>query len=354
MLALVLLQACKHPEPGDSPALDADGDGVSAPSDCDDADATVFPGADEVGGDGVDHDCDGLVPPAAATLAGLQVDEGYGHRVQRVGGADWVGAPFAQSTDGARAGRLYRDGVLVREGDAGDLLGAALAALDDGTVLVGAAGSLSTSDGAALFEEAGAGTVLAARGTSWVVSTATGAMTSGGARLEWGARPDALAILEDGTVVAGFARGDVAVRLGDTAIVRAAARDEAGAALLVGDVDGDGDEDVIVGAPGSGALVAFDPAAPPDTLADATLLATGTGRFGAALALAAPGELWVGAPGDGADFEGSAIRVGGGGRFTGGAAGAQLGFALSAADDAVLIGAPGAAGDTGRVERVVP
>lgn len=42
-----------------APLADRDGDGLVAADDCDDDDATVFPGADEVAGDGVDQDCDG-------------------------------------------------------------------------------------------------------------------------------------------------------------------------------------------------------------------------------------------------------------------------------------------------------
>lgn len=42
-----------------APPVDGDGDGVFAGADCDDADPTVYPGAAEVCGDGVDQDCDG-------------------------------------------------------------------------------------------------------------------------------------------------------------------------------------------------------------------------------------------------------------------------------------------------------
>jgi MYXO-CTERM domain-containing protein len=40
-------------------AIDGDGDGVALPTDCDDGDPDVWPGAPEVVADGVDQDCDG-------------------------------------------------------------------------------------------------------------------------------------------------------------------------------------------------------------------------------------------------------------------------------------------------------
>jgi hypothetical protein len=38
---------------------DLDGDGFTRDEDCDDTDATVYPGAPETPGDGVDSNCDG-------------------------------------------------------------------------------------------------------------------------------------------------------------------------------------------------------------------------------------------------------------------------------------------------------
>jgi hypothetical protein len=62
-LTVTLLAACNGPdkvEPGPlAPHFDADDDGFVAADDCDDSDASVFPGATDVPGDGVDQDCDG-------------------------------------------------------------------------------------------------------------------------------------------------------------------------------------------------------------------------------------------------------------------------------------------------------
>ncbi len=46
-------------ETGDPSPVDADGDGYDSTADCDDADATRYPGADELCDDGVVNDCDG-------------------------------------------------------------------------------------------------------------------------------------------------------------------------------------------------------------------------------------------------------------------------------------------------------
>ena len=51
----------EEPEPEDS-EIDVDGDRYAASVDCDDADAAVFPGAYETCEDGIDQDCDGLDP----------------------------------------------------------------------------------------------------------------------------------------------------------------------------------------------------------------------------------------------------------------------------------------------------
>ncbi len=90
LLCLTLLVGCvadkESGAPGDSgeaegsPYVDADGDGVSADRDCDDADSSVFPGAAD-GCDGQDNDCDGEADEDAigGTLVYADADgDGYG------------------------------------------------------------------------------------------------------------------------------------------------------------------------------------------------------------------------------------------------------------------------------------
>ena len=54
LIASALLVGCGGTEG------DLDGDGFSAPRDCNDRDESVFPGADDAVGDAVDNNCDGV------------------------------------------------------------------------------------------------------------------------------------------------------------------------------------------------------------------------------------------------------------------------------------------------------
>ncbi len=89
-LALLSVCACRTDEkPIDTdtivedtgtPPVDADGDGFFADEDCDDADATVHPGAEETC-NGVDDDCDGSIDEDATDLLTWYADadsDGYG------------------------------------------------------------------------------------------------------------------------------------------------------------------------------------------------------------------------------------------------------------------------------------
>jgi hypothetical protein len=356
---LTILVACNGPGDPDRGVVDADHDGVAAPLDCDDHDATVFPGAADPAGDGLDQDCDGWDDLAEATLAGARPDEGFGSRVVLVDGDVGVGAPFG-ADGGFAAGRVYLDETPVGDGSDGAFLGAGLAALDDATFVAGAPGIGELRlfpAGDLLLASPGVGGVVAARGTAWVASTPTGAVGSDGATPSWDCRPDALALDATGTVWAGFSHGDAAVRTGSRSVARAGADDEAGYALLFADIDGDGTEDLVVGAPGAGKLYVLDPAALPSTLTGAPAVTLGSGRFGAALALGSDGVLYVGAPMAGDDVEGVVYAVVNGAPVEvarGAAPGDQLGTALAAGRGAVVAGAPGSAASTGSVRIVVP
>lgn len=356
---LTLLAACNGPVDPEPGRIDLDQDGVVASADCADDDPTVHPGAPEVPEDNVDQDCDGVDPLAARTYAGARADEGYGSRILVTAFGLVVGAPFRGEPGGAPDGRVYTGETATQEGGDGAMLGAALAGRGDGSVILGAPGigAVRTLDGETLLAEDGLGGVLAARGDHWVASTAIGAVREDGARLDWDRRPDALALDEDATVWAGFARGDIALRAGDRTVSRASATDEAGFAFLLADVGADGEEDLVVGAPGAGFVYVLDPAALPASLAEATAIGPGAGRFGAALAVGADGVLYVGAPMAGESVAGAVYAVAEGSaseRWTGDAPGDQLGFSLAAGRASLAMGAPGAADAVGSVRTVLP
>ncbi len=115
-------------DPRDDAPLDADGDGFDPMSgDCDDMDPTVYPGAPEICGDGVDQDCDGVEPPCGADFDG----DGLGDAAEGRVGTDprnpdtdadglsdgdevlgWGTDPLTRDTDGGGVS----DGAEVRAG----------------------------------------------------------------------------------------------------------------------------------------------------------------------------------------------------------------------------------------------
>ena len=64
----------------DATVTDRDGDGSPAPQDCDDLDAKIRPGLPEVLGNDVDENCDGLVapfPPLTGSVQTKWTDAGH-------------------------------------------------------------------------------------------------------------------------------------------------------------------------------------------------------------------------------------------------------------------------------------
>ncbi|MBN2801303.1 MAG: hypothetical protein JXX28_19335 [Deltaproteobacteria bacterium] len=87
LVPLLTLLACGK---GDEAPLDLDRDGVPATEDCDDLDATVFPGAEERC-DGVDNDCDGEVDDTSVDAITFYADadqDGYGDAATSVTGCE--------------------------------------------------------------------------------------------------------------------------------------------------------------------------------------------------------------------------------------------------------------------------
>ena len=93
--------------------FDADGDGVTqCADDCDDSDASSYPGAEEVDGDGADNDCDGMIDETGWAEGALSIVE-----IMNNPGA--VGDPKGEWFEvyNGSGSDLYMDGLLLRQDD---------------------------------------------------------------------------------------------------------------------------------------------------------------------------------------------------------------------------------------------
>ncbi len=284
-------------DPATDEAGDGDGDGVSlCDGDCDDADAAVFPGAADTCWDGLDANCDGdewgcVLPLSAADFAlSAQAHDGsLGWALAGAGDMDGdgkddlvVGAPAV--ADDAGHAYLFRGPVagpresVVADASllaqrAGDEAGLAVAPggdLDgDGydDLLVGAPGQdIGGADAGAVYALRGPlqGAVELAGSDAVLVGESdgdrAGYAVAGAADLDDDGYDDILVGApgeSSGGVSAGcgyLVRGPVD---GETSLAQVASKmrgenpgDEAGTAVaMAGDVDGDGHDDLLIGAP---------------------------------------------------------------------------------------------------------
>ena len=399
--------------------------------DCDDTDATTYPGADEVCGDASVNDCDSTeddaldtcaigdadLSAATSRLAGVSLSSEAGASAAGVGdytgdGVDdvLVGTPGLNTDDGKVymiAGPLAAGSTALTgsasfatwTGSADERLGTALAGCDvdgDGIAdaVIGAPDSgTSTSNGSVyLFYGPSTSSLSSAD------LTLTGATTTSraGSALSCGgdADGDSRSDLAVGSPAWGTSRGTVNVVLGDgttdgdisavdTANLNGAtsSTDQVGTSVAYGpDLDGDGVQDLLVGAPGEdtggtgagAALLVYGPLSGSLT-ADLTLSGSSGSAAGTSVASAGDtdgdgvDDLLVGAPsyGTGATDRGAAYLLLGASSglssislsasdavLTGASAGDLAGTAVSGAGDVdgdgsddLLIGAPGQ--DTG-------
>jgi hypothetical protein len=294
-----------------------------------------------------------------AQVYGPRVDMGFGSVVLVVGSRVWAAAPHGPS------GAVFQvvDGSLNKVAGGAGRLGSSLAMGPDG-LWIGAPlrndglGAVLDLTGTVVVPGTGSTGLAMASGEPVLIAHGSGHSLGGGALQGAPGRPSALAQIE-GIVGVAMATGETALAVDGRTLARPATADAAGFSLTTGDLDGDGEAEWILGAPGSDTVHIVDPG----TLEIRHSLTTQIGSFGAALCAAdfdgdGQDELLVGAPSAEltrgvviayASVLGAVdpIKV-----WTGDAVGDRLGTAVDCSVQVAALGAPGGASSTGHVRIV--
>jgi len=320
--------------------VDMDGDGYPEGVDCDDNDADVNPGAAEVCGDGIDNDCDGVSPTCSFQ-----------------GDIDLVGADakFLGEAEDDRATYfrgLWNGGDIDGDGVSDVVVGAcdnSRAASNAGTTYVFygpvyGTHDLGTADAVLTGEAAGDSAGIAVAGGGDVNADGYGDLLVGAPYHAAGGYQAGAVYLFEGPIY-----GTQSLAAADAKLLSGHSNDYLGRAVrLDGDVDGDGTDDIIVGATGDdegannagAAYLLYGPVSGDVSLADADAKFVGTGGsdsagYGVAISGDADGDgyddVLIGAPNNeqGGERAGKVYLVYGPANGT---------FQLSSAADAWFVG----------------
>jgi hypothetical protein len=300
---------------------------------------------------------DTAAPADADTqIFGSTLDSGFGSAVLASGKRAWASAPHGSEgvvyqISGSERVELARGpgrlGSSIAMGEAGLWMGAPL--LSDG------AGAVLDTTGSQVVSGTGSTGLALLSGSTILVVHGEGHSIGSGRLMSSLARASSIAQIGD-TVGIGMTTGAIALAAGSATLPRPSPADAAGFALISADLDGDGQQEWVLGAPGSNSVHIVDP----NTLTIRHTLSSEHSSFGASLCAAdlnsdGQDELLIGAPS--AELSRGLVlaystpleEAEPSASWTGDEVGDRLGTALSCSTQVIIMGAPGGATSPGYV-----